>query len=92
MDRRSVITGTLFATTMPSRVPVDAQAMTLADRFAAALSAHDTVAFAALFRDDYVSHQLSAAAPPPPGLRPRRRSRRRWTSLQPARPEYQTLK
>jgi len=35
-------------------------------RFAAALSAHDIDAFAALFADDYVNHQMSAAAPPPP--------------------------
>ena len=38
----------------------------LPDRFAAALSAHDMTAFAALFADDYVNHQSSAAAPPPP--------------------------
>lgn len=35
------------------------------DRFAAALSAHDIGAFAALFADGYVNHQVSAAAPPP---------------------------
>jgi len=35
------------------------------DRFAATLSAHDIAAFAELFADDYVNHQMSAAAPPP---------------------------
>lgn len=34
--------------------------------FAKTLSAHDMDAFAALFADDYVNHQMSAAAPSPP--------------------------
>jgi steroid delta-isomerase-like uncharacterized protein len=38
----------------------------LAEQFAATLSAHDIVAFAALFAVDYQQHQFSAAAPPPP--------------------------
>jgi steroid delta-isomerase-like uncharacterized protein len=38
-------------------------------QFAATLSAHDMEAFAALFSDDYVNHQVSAAAPrPAPGM------------------------
>lgn len=37
--------------------------------FAKTLSAHDIDGFAALFADDYVNHQMSAAAPkPPPGV------------------------
>jgi len=32
--------------------------------FAEALSAHDLDRFAALFADDYINHQISAAAPP----------------------------
>lgn len=43
-----------------------ALALALAERFAATLSAHDIDAFAALFADDYVNHQTSAATPPPP--------------------------
>jgi steroid delta-isomerase-like uncharacterized protein len=43
-----------------------AAARGLAERFAATLSAHDIVAFAALFAADYQQHQFSAAAPPPP--------------------------
>jgi steroid delta-isomerase-like uncharacterized protein len=45
---------------------VKAADISIAERFAAMLSAHDLDAFAALFADDYVNHQLSAAAPPPP--------------------------
>jgi steroid delta-isomerase-like uncharacterized protein len=36
-------------------------------RFADALTAHDLERFAALFSEDVVNHQLSAAAPPPAG-------------------------
>ncbi len=39
---------------------------TIARRFADALSAHDLDVFAALFAENYVNHQASAAAPPPP--------------------------
>jgi len=38
----------------------------VAERFAAALSAHDMAAFADLFAEDYVNHQRSAATPAPP--------------------------
>ena len=37
-------------------------------RFAAALSAGDMQAFAALFAEDYRNHQVSAAAPPAAGM------------------------
>ena len=37
----------------------------LAEQFAATLSAHNIDGFAALFADNYVNHQQSAAAPPP---------------------------
>lgn len=44
----------------------------LARQFAATLSAHDIDGFAALFADDYINHQNSAAAPPPPaGVKPK---------------------
>jgi steroid delta-isomerase-like uncharacterized protein len=76
MDRRILIAGAAFAASALAR-PAAAQdataaaqeaaaARAMADRFAAALTAHDIDAFAALFADDYVNHQLSAAAPPPP--------------------------
>jgi predicted ester cyclase len=37
----------------------------LIDGFASTLSAHDMTGFAALFAEDYVNHQMSAAVPPP---------------------------
>jgi predicted ester cyclase len=59
----AALAGTTFA------LPVVAQDIggprSLVERFAATLTAHDIVAFAALFADDYVNHQVSAAVPPP---------------------------
>jgi steroid delta-isomerase-like uncharacterized protein len=44
----------------------------LAEQFAATLSAHDITAFAALIAEDFVNHQVSAAAPAPPaGMTPK---------------------
>ena len=66
MERRLFITSAAAAGAALA-VPAFAQedARTVVDRFAAALSAHDIAAFAALFADDYVNHQASAAAPAP---------------------------
>lgn len=50
----------------PVRAQTGASPQSLAERFAATLSAHDIDAFAALFADNYANHQVSAAAPPPP--------------------------
>jgi SnoaL-like polyketide cyclase len=55
----------LPAVALPSLAD-EANAAPLIEKFAATLSAHDIDAFAALFSDGYVNHQLSAAAPPPP--------------------------
>src|SRR5664279_4694331 len=66
MDRRLFI-ATAATTTFALAVPAVAQesgAKSLPEHFAATLSAHDIAAFAALFADDYVNHQMSAAAPP----------------------------
>jgi len=38
----------------------------IVEQFAATLSAHDIKAFAALFAENYINHQVSAAAPTPP--------------------------
>ena len=46
----------------------------VAERFAATLSAHDIDAFAALFADGYVNHQVSAAAPPSANVTPKQGS------------------
>jgi len=74
MDRRGALTGLLGAVILMPEV-ARAEARTpgqLAEAFAATLSAHDMEGFAALFADDYVNHQLSAAAPaPPPGMPPK---------------------
>ena len=46
----------------------DGDSIRMVERFAAALSAHDLAAFAALFAADYINHQVSAAAPSPGGI------------------------
>jgi predicted ester cyclase len=69
MDRRSLLASAVAAGSAFA-VPASARAQgapgSLIDRFAAALSAHDLVAFAALYAEDFVNHQVSAAAPAPP--------------------------
>jgi steroid delta-isomerase-like uncharacterized protein len=74
MDRRGVVTGLLGAVILTPEV-ARAEVRTagqLAEAFAATLSAHDMDGFAALFAEDYVNHQVSAAAPsPPPGTPPK---------------------
>jgi len=68
MERRRLIAGAAvagMALAGPTRALADDEAASLIDRFAATLSAHDIAAFAALFADDYVNHQRSAAAPAP---------------------------
>ena len=42
----------------------------IVERFAATLSAQDLKGFAALFADDYINHQTSAAVPEPPNVVP----------------------
>jgi ketosteroid isomerase-like protein len=75
MDRRTVLAGLAGGIAVGSPFLAEAQARTprrVAEGFAASLSAHDIDAFAALFDNGYVNHQLSAAAPPPPaGLTPK---------------------
>ena len=69
MDRRhvlKVVTLAGSALAAPALADKANAAAPLIERFAATLSAHDIAAFAALFSDNYVNHQLSAAAPPPP--------------------------
>src|SRR5271165_5438206 len=67
MRRRTLVAGGALAgaaAVLPRLAKAD-DAM-IAGRFAATLSAHDIDAFAALFAEGYVNHQVSAAAPPPP--------------------------
>ena len=78
MDRRAMMAGLLAgaAASAPAAAQDDGQgARALAEQFAATLSAHNIAAFAALFAEDYVNHQTSAAAPPPaPGVSPKQRT------------------
>jgi steroid delta-isomerase-like uncharacterized protein len=55
----------------PALAQSSASPQSLAERFAATLSAHDIDGMAALFSDDYVNHQVSAAAPPPANINPK---------------------
>ena len=67
MNRRFLITAATAADMLA--VPTMAQetaAKLLPKRFAETLSSHDIAAFATLFAEDYVNHQMSAAAPAPP--------------------------
>jgi steroid delta-isomerase-like uncharacterized protein len=69
MQRRTFLAGVALAAapSLPQRA--DAADAPMAQKFADALNAHDLGAFEALFADDYVNNQRSAAAPPPaPGL------------------------
>jgi steroid delta-isomerase-like uncharacterized protein len=74
MNRRHILAG-LFGTVALAPLTARAEARTpqqLAEAFAATLSAHDMDGFSGLFADDYVNHQLSAAAPAPPaGVSPK---------------------
>lgn len=72
MRRRTFIAGAALTGVPSLLTPARADDATLVERFAATLSAHDMSAFANLFADDYVNHQVSAAAPPPPpGVAPK---------------------
>ena len=75
MHRRQVMTGAaitgtgLVASGLVAAVQASGEAgvEAIVERFAATLTAHDITAFGALFADDDVNHQVSAAAPPTPG-------------------------
>jgi steroid delta-isomerase-like uncharacterized protein len=73
MRRRSLILSAAATTTAPLIARfAKAAGVPIVERFAETLTAHDLEAFAALFADDYVNHQLSAAAPrPPAGVPPK---------------------
>jgi len=65
MDRRTLFAGLAVALATDAGAQA-APPGNVAEAFAAALTAHDIEAFAALFADDYAQHQSSAAARPPP--------------------------
>jgi steroid delta-isomerase-like uncharacterized protein len=66
MRRRTFLAGAALAAAPIASGRADAADASVALKFADALNAHDIDAFANLFADDYVNHQVSAAAPPPP--------------------------
>ena len=67
MERRKLLMAgaTVAAGALASGALAQSGTAPLPDRFAAALSAHDMKAFADLFAEDYINHQVSAAAPAP---------------------------
>jgi steroid delta-isomerase-like uncharacterized protein len=67
MDRRTLMAGLLAGGASSSQAFAQEKtaAAEIPEKFAAALSQHKIEAFAALFAEDYVNHQMSAAAPPP---------------------------
>ena len=73
MRRRTWIAGVALLASAPWIAKrAGAADASIAERFAQSLSAHDIDAFAALFAEDFVNHQVSAAAPPaPPGVKPK---------------------
>ena len=71
MRRRTFLAGAALAAAPLASRPAEAADAAMARKFALALSAHDIDAFADLFGDDYVNHQVSAAAAPPAGLTPK---------------------
>ena len=66
MHRRTLLVSGLAALAATQARASDAADMPA--RFAAALNAGDMKAFAALFAEDYLNHQVSAAAPPAAGM------------------------
>jgi steroid delta-isomerase-like uncharacterized protein len=73
MRRRTLIVGAALTGVAPLLAKAAKAAdASIVERFAQTLSAHDIDAFAALFAEGYVNHQVSAAAPPPPpGVKPK---------------------
>ncbi len=72
MRRRTLIAGAALIGAAPVVARArEAESASMAERFARTLTDHDLNAFAALFAEDYVNHQTSAAAPPPRGVAPK---------------------
>ncbi|WP_082222070.1 ester cyclase [Mesorhizobium loti] len=73
-NRRQVTTAGLLlggGLLAPTLARAAASPQSLAERFAATLSAGDIDGFSELFADTYVNHQKSAAAPPPANITPK---------------------
>jgi steroid delta-isomerase-like uncharacterized protein len=76
MDRRTVMMGLALVGPLTAETAAESGAENpVITAFAKTLSAHDIAGFAALFADDYVNHQMSAAAPKPAaGVTPKQAS------------------
>ncbi len=74
MNRRRLMGALAGAAAAPGLArAAEVEAADIPSRFAEALSAHDIDRFGALFAEDYVNHQRSAAAPAPsPGTPPKK--------------------
>jgi len=73
-NRRQITTAGLLlggSLLTPTLARTASSSQSLAERFAATLSAGDIDGFSDLFADTYVNHQKSAAAPPPAGVSPK---------------------
>ena len=68
MRRRTLILSAAALGAAPLVRRATAASASIVKLFADTLTVHDLEAFAGLFADDYVNHQLSAAAPPPAGV------------------------
>ena len=67
-NRRQIAAAGLFlagSLVDPAFAQSNVSPQSVAEKFAGTLSAHDIDACGALFADNYVNHQVSAAAPPP---------------------------
>jgi steroid delta-isomerase-like uncharacterized protein len=63
MQRRAFVVGATLAAAGLAESAAAEDAVSIVDRFAATLSAHDIAGFGALYAEDCVNHQRSAAAP-----------------------------
>jgi len=68
MRRRTLILSAAALGAAPFVRRATAASVSIVERFAETLTAHDLDAFAGLFAEDYVNHQMSAAAAPPAGV------------------------
>ncbi|WP_322011216.1 ester cyclase [Paraburkholderia sp. J12] len=93
--RQIVIGGLLGAGGLGMSARAFSDTGSIARQFAERLSAHDIEGFGALFADDYVNHQTSAAAPPSPKLTPKEATvaffKARLTGMPDLKVEIETL-
>jgi steroid delta-isomerase-like uncharacterized protein len=72
--RHFILGGLVLAGGLGLSARAGAAGATVVQEFAERLSVHDIEGFGALFADDYINHQLSAAAPPSTSVTPKQAS------------------